>query len=193
WFIRASLATLSRGVERGQRARSQVPVRTGPIDSDTLLMEARLIGDRLASLAVGDHVRASWMGLTLLGERVWSLSPAGVDLYSGLPGIALFLAYLGELTGESRYTTLARSAYATAAGQLESMRDADEAKVPIGSFNGLGGIVYVCSHLAALWNDTRLLEVAMRWAGRIVEVVDTDRDLDFMSGSAGAIAAMASL
>ena len=36
--------------------------------------------------------------------------PLATDLYGGLPGVALFLAYLGAMTGESRYTDLAQAA-----------------------------------------------------------------------------------
>jgi type 2 lantibiotic biosynthesis protein LanM len=193
WFIRASLATLSRGLNRDQWVRYEAAEPSGLLDRDMLLSQARLVGDRLENLALGEREGTSWIGLTLVGERLWSLSPAGVDLYAGLPGIALFLAYLGDLTGEVRYTTLARSAYGTAVDQLKQMQNTGDPNMPIGAFNGLGGMIYVCSHLGALWNDTRLLEEALDWAARIADVVAADKDLDLMSGSAGAIATMAIL
>ena len=48
-----------------------------------------------------------WVGLVApAGEGFWSLLPLGLDLYDGQPGVLLFLAYLGALTGVSRYTSL---------------------------------------------------------------------------------------
>jgi lantibiotic modifying enzyme len=37
----------------------------------------------------------------------------GTDLADGLPGVALFLAYLGAIAQEERYTTLAYAAATT--------------------------------------------------------------------------------
>ena len=55
-------------------------------------MEVRVTAE-VDSLA--DDGAAEWMGVGLAAKGRWSLMPAGIDLYSGRTGIALFLAYLG--------------------------------------------------------------------------------------------------
>ena len=41
-------------------------------------------------------------------EPLRKLGP--VDFYDGVPGVGFFLAYLGAITGQERYTALARRA-----------------------------------------------------------------------------------
>ena len=61
---------------------------------------------------------AGWLGLKPAREGRWGIAPLGLDLYDGLPGVALFLAYLGDRTREPRYTALARAALAGLRAQL---------------------------------------------------------------------------
>src|SRR2546422_3576199 len=46
-----------------------------------------------------------------------------VDLYDGLPGVTLFLAYLGATSGEDRYTELARVACNTMLRRVKECED----------------------------------------------------------------------
>src|SRR5262249_7696131 len=98
WIIRAAFATMSKESDRPRvngytlTEPSSVPNRGG------WLKAARAAGDWLESHACRGERDASWIGLTLGQDRRWSLAPAGLDLYDGLPGIALFLAYLGAAT-----------------------------------------------------------------------------------------------
>ena len=66
---------------------------------ERFLAEASTIGDRLCEIALQDDSGAGWIGLTLIKEREWSIVPAGIDLYSVLPDIILFLIYIGANTG----------------------------------------------------------------------------------------------
>src|SRR5207302_10399893 len=95
WFIRASLATTDTGFGRLRR-RIAWQSATPPLATREALVEAsRAVGDRLEALAIRGTDGASWVGLTFRNERSVSLMPLGADLYDGLPGVALFLAYLG--------------------------------------------------------------------------------------------------
>ncbi len=73
-----------------------------------------------------------------------------VDLYGGLPGVTLFLAYLGAITGEQRYTALAQQACDTMLRRLEKNRSFVKS---IGAFSGWGGVIYTLSHLGALGQE----------------------------------------
>jgi type 2 lantibiotic biosynthesis protein LanM len=154
-----------------------------------LIAAARSIGDRFAALAIREEGYATWIGLEFRNQ-VWSLSPSPEDLYAGLPGIALFLAHLREITGDAETEGLARSAVAT----LRSRVDAGaEGITNTGMFLGWGGILYAYVHLAALWRDGELLAAAERIPERIAAYLAADEDLDVVGGAAGAIAGLLAL
>ncbi|MEF2526197.1 lanthionine synthetase LanC family protein [Streptomyces sp. CS62] len=76
----------------------------------------------------------------------------GGGLAQGYPGVALFLAQLGALTGAERYTALARQAVRPLPALVSVLaRDADlAAAVGPGALGGIGGIAYALARLAPL-------------------------------------------
>jgi type 2 lantibiotic biosynthesis protein LanM len=186
WIIRASMATLPSGPDRSRRFRYQTN-QSGGSERAQLLTAARKVGDRLETLALaGDH-GASWIGLVPRGERYWSVAPLGLDLYDGLPGVVLFLAYLGEVGAEPRYTTLARAGLATLLREVERARPV---LTSVGAFGGWGGVIYALTHLSVLWSEPALLEEAERLVDVLPDLIATDEDLDLISGAAGCIASL---
>ena len=103
------------------------------------------------------------MGLTFANRR-WSLLPLQVDLYGGAPGVILTLAYLGQITGQSRYEETARTAFKTLRARL-----AEDAPyvTTIGAFHGWGALIYTFTHLGALWQDATLWEAAAGFVERL--------------------------
>jgi lantibiotic modifying enzyme len=69
-------------------------------------------------------------------EQYWSLAPLGADLYDGLPGIALFLAYLG---GSPRRALHAAGAHHLLHTATLSGRTCDA--TTIGGYSGWGGVI----------------------------------------------------
>jgi type 2 lantibiotic biosynthesis protein LanM len=192
WIIRASLATLLRSEGRRIRMGSR-PVRreTGGGHGHGFLAAARAIGDHLESIAVRDEKEAAWVGLVApLGECHWSLLPLGLDLYDGHPGVLLFVAYLGALTGEGRYTSLAESALASLSRMIERGRSTYKT---IGYASGWGGIIYSYVHLHALWRRPDLLAEADAILERLSPLIEEDDHLDLIGGSAGCIGGLISL
>jgi type 2 lantibiotic biosynthesis protein LanM len=190
WVIRASLATLVRGQGRTTRKGSR-PVRPETGAGDGFLAAARSIGDHLESVALRDEKEASWVGLVASpGEDYWSLRPLGSDLYDGHPGVLLFLAYLGALTGEVRYTSLAESALASFRRMVDRSRSTLKT---IGYADGWGGIIYTYAHLSAMWERPDLLAEADALVGALRPLIDQDDDLDLIRGSAGCIGGLISL
>jgi type 2 lantibiotic biosynthesis protein LanM len=192
WFIRASMATLFRGIDGvEERYVLSEPKEIASREQlrDRLLTVARSIGDRLNVLALGSE-EAGWTGLTLSNERRWSLSPAGIDLYDGLPGITLFLSYLGAVTQEARYTRLARAAMAALGHHLKRNRQHLKS---IGAFDGWGGIIYTLAHLGALWDDAGLLAEAEQIVDLLPPLIEQDDQLDIIGGVAGCIGGLMSL
>jgi type 2 lantibiotic biosynthesis protein LanM len=191
WFIQAALATTATDARRGPRAASP-PAPRSRADRQRLLAAARAIGDRLETLAVrgADGREAAWIGLTFLSQRQWSLSPLGVDLYDGLPGVVLFLAHLGARTGQKRYTTLARAGLTTLRRLVEA---GHAALTAVGGFTGWGGLIYAYTHLAALWQQPELLAEAGAMVARLPPLIERDEKLDVIGGAAGCIGSLLSL
>ncbi len=98
WFIRSSLATttgsgghalMTSTIERQEEAV--------PASPQELLAAAREIGDRLDETSLRGPDLITWTGLTMIKDKTWSITPVAGDLYGGLTGIGLFLAYLPRL------------------------------------------------------------------------------------------------
>jgi type 2 lantibiotic biosynthesis protein LanM len=191
WFIRASLAMLSKETE-DRRPRAPRPISgNAEVDPGRLLAAASSVGDRLEQLALRGEDEVSWIGVTLSGQQRWSLVPLGLDLYDGLPGVALFLAHLGELTGEARFYALARAALAVLRRRLAEAGYFSPAG--IGGFSGLGNVIYTLTHLSALWEESAILDEAERVVDLIPDLISQDRQLDVIGGAAGCIGALAQL
>jgi type 2 lantibiotic biosynthesis protein LanM len=114
----------------------------------------------------------------------------GIDLYDGIPGVALFLAYLGVVTQEGHYTALAQAASQTLRRQIERN---PAGVTTIGGFVGWGGVIYTLTHLAALWDQPGLLAEAEAIVDRLPDLVEQDKQLDIISGGAGCIGSLISL
>ena len=155
-----------------------------PAGRDALLAAASAAGDRLAALAYRDRDAVHWFGLAPAGDGSWAFGPVQADLYDGLPGIALFLAHLGEVTGDRRFTELAR---ATAAPLRALPRRKPMPLRLLGGYTGWGGIVYTLVSLGALWGDGDLLDDAAACVEPMRELAPRDEPLDLLDGAAGAI------
>ncbi len=164
-------------------SRGRVRYSSDDIASKSHKAVIRIV-DLLEADAISDGARSIWTGLMPKNDG-WVLAPTATDLYSGLPGIAMFLAYAGSTLNEPRASRLANSA-------LESILQAlDAERLPkrgIGAFSGLGGIVYALSHIGTLWGRNDLLGRAGDITHQFPELIDEDEELDIITGSAGCIA-----
>lgn len=115
--------------------------------------------------------------------------PLDNDLYNGLPGLCLALAYHGQTTGDSQSTTNAK---AIADIYFERL-DIEAHDFRIGACVGIGGWIWFATHLAALWNSGYYREIAAMLARRLMTIHWMDRHHDVFSGAAGAILAIDSL
>lgn len=189
WFIRASLTSLSIDLTRKRQIYYPTGLETS-VGREQLCSAAQTIGDRLEALALLSENNVTWLGLILTKERYWSPMPLGMDLYDGLPGIILFLAYLSAITQQPRYSKLAKAALATMRQQMERRKSSI---TWIGAFNGWGGLIYTLVHLAMLWNDSALLSEAEAIATRLPSLIEKDKQIDLANGAAGCIGSLISL
>jgi type 2 lantibiotic biosynthesis protein LanM len=184
WVIRASISSIATSHANPRLPRAGRAGRSpdaGVATPRQLIDAARAIGDRIGELAFGGTEDAAWIGLVPATDEMWNLSPLGPDLYDGLPGVILFLAYLGFITGERRYTALGQCALVSLRRQMEKAREA----VALGGFNGWGGIIYALTHLGVIWHDHSLFAEAESLLNGLPELIDHDGSFDVIGGSAG--------
>ena len=179
WIVRASIATLSSVIE-GPDGRSALPAEEREATPSELLTAACKIGDRLEELALGGE-EVCWLGLGPHDEKTWKLSPLGSDFYDGLPGVILFLAYLGAVSGTARYTKLAQAALTALRRQMTE----GPGLTLVGGFIGWGGLIYCFTHLGALWRDEELLAEAQSAVEKAAALIQRDEHLDVTCGVAG--------
>ena len=190
WFISASISSLTLGDRPVARYEPAPEVEGGEAGRERLLAAAGALAERLGALALRGENSVNWIGLSFVGQRQWTLIPLSPDLYNGTLGVALFLAYAGEVLGEERHTALARLALDGVFRQLGALetevRRADS-QVSLGGYNGLGSVIYTMAHAGALWGDSEYLAKAESLAELVPLLVPRDQTFDIISGGAGCI------
>ncbi|MFK4189649.1 type 2 lanthipeptide synthetase LanM family protein [Streptomyces sparsogenes] len=184
--------------ERPSRAAGRGTPRPRTADADELVAAATAIGDRVRELATAREGRIGWIAPQPVAYGVWDLAPLGEDLYSGLSGIGLFLARLGLVSGQARFTALAldiadevvRRVHARAAAPArDTGREAD-----IGAFGGWMGPVYFLAHLDRLLGGIPQPAAVRDPALSAVErALDGAKAFDVVAGSAGCALALLAL
>jgi type 2 lantibiotic biosynthesis protein LanM len=192
WVINASLACLVKDTSHGGNKTPPLHPAQTDFNRARLLESASALGDVLERTAVWRAGTAGWMSIVQPSEYEWSLLPAGLDLYNGLPGIVLFLAHLAALTKEERYLRLARAALQNIVGLLKHPQQ-QAALSTIGAFNGWGGLLYLFAHLGQLWGEPALFRQAEELMPALPKLIERDKQLDVIAGSAGCIAGLLSL
>lgn len=190
WFIKASLATLQHHHDHVHRRGYLLPEAPAAVAPSDLIAAAVAVADHLREIAVAGEKDCTWIGVTMARFNEWTLNPLGPDLYDGLPGLILFLAYLAEVDGAARHRAFAERALVS----LEAYRAGEDLLLTtVGAFSGLGGMVYLYTHLGVLWRRHDYLERAVAYAARITQLVDRDTHYDLISGAAGALVALLGL
>src|SRR5947209_7754252 len=192
WIIRASFTTVTLGTGQAAKPRLHLLPSSSSVTYERLITATRSVGDRLCKLALHGEESVGWVGVDIMQDREWHLLPTFTDLYSGTSGIALFLAYLGLLTDEERYTSLARVALVSTRSQVARQKERPEL-AGIATFQGLGAFIYLRSHQGALWNEPTLYQEAEEIIKLLPAGISRDEAIDVIGGSAGCIAALLSL
>ena len=148
---------------------------------------AAAIGERLLSLGYASPSGAfSWLGLSPINGGGAVIRPIGPDLYDGTSGLALFFAYLGEVTKSSRYREVGR--HLMAAG----LAAASHRQTSIGFGTGVGGILYAVSHVTALNRTLFATTLVDGLVGKLEHLIDDVAALDIVDGAAGCIGGLLS-
>ena len=188
-FIRTSIVSAGEGGL--SRDYSLAPRKLRLADQREAIDLARAVGDMLCRDALENEFCASWIGLAQVGPASFVVPPAiGCRFLRRPLGCSLFLAYLGALTGDLSYSKIARKSITLVRRHLDRGRAGGVPVRSLGAFSGLGGIIYTLAHLAVLWEDASLIDEAKALAANVPALIEADRALDVIGGSAGAIAAL---
>jgi type 2 lantibiotic biosynthesis protein LanM len=200
WIIGASLATAVMDREDTIGRPSELPPLGPPVEGNHLRALASAVGKRLEELALQNETGAYWLGVSPLDESTWGLFPSGPDLYAGTSGMALFLAYLGAITGEPSQTLLANRALTSLRAQVrESLAIAEDdhgrnlSLRTVGAFEGVGSVIYLLTNLGVLWGAPELLHEAEDLVERLPALITRDQHCDVIYGSAGCILTLLAL
>ena len=156
----------------------------------TYLKVAQNIGAHLAKEAIWYKDRCSWVGSEVVafdGHFQTVRRSFGNEVYSGLAGIALFLARLNarqpdEVIGH------------TLDGTLNNILATFDEKLPgFGFYSGKLGIYCAFEKIGQLLNRKEFITFGLQGLYQLVEVPLQDFEIDVVSGAAGAIPALLQL
>lgn len=139
---------------------------------------ARQIGEQLCMHLRPPTASAPWTSYRLTREGLAEVD-ISTELYNGSAGIALFLAYLDAIEPRPAFRTTAERALDHAI----TRRDPSQP----GAFQGTGGLIYLLTHLAHLWQRPDLLVLATRLSRELAALIEQDRAFDVLGGTAGLI------
>ena len=189
-YIRSAIASTVRTIpEVRTNASSSATTASNlgdrGVEKGEVLEWADEIGAKILKLSFRSDSGISWLGLTLVGPDCWELLPLKPDLYSGTSGIALFLGFLGSLTGKAHYCEAAKEVITSARLNLRQLTHQIQR---IGAYMGLGGYLYCLAELSDILN----LPNTDSEIGRIVRLIESGIELDswydVIAGSAGVLA-----
>lgn len=152
--------------------------------SDEYIKQATEIGDYLLEQAIFNKSRsdATWIGVGMNYRGQWNVSAMKGGLYDGTAGPALFLAYLGKITGEQAYTEAARLAMQTSLASLPYHANFSSA------FYGQASILYVLSQFIGLGAaDPSWKDIQTHLVDHLGTIVENDHCYDLLGGAAGVI------
>lgn len=197
WIIQASFSSMSiESDAAGKKELRLSPAQPShiPVSKQRLIEGARAVGEQLCDMVIHREGVIGWLSVMQAkgsGDK-WNLLPADISLYGGHSGIALFLAYLGHITGEEHYTMLARMTLKTIHHEIAQIQKRARF-TEISAFIGLGAPIYLFTHLGVLWNKPDLVREARELVTLLPPLISQDDRLDISAGAAGCIASLLSL
>jgi type 2 lantibiotic biosynthesis protein LanM len=186
-YLRGTMASIDRSYDYssiliGDECTQHNTTHSIDINKAAFLEAAEAIGEKLHASAFLGEKDACWIGLTLDRDNRWILNPIDISLYGGVGGLALFFGYLADATDRTDFKEIARAA-------LEPILQLLEMEKPpihnIGAFSGITSLLYVLSHLAALWEDPDLLAKGIQTLDYLETQIEQNQSMDIMDGAAG--------
>ena len=146
------------------------------------LEAAGALGYRIASDAIWDHGRCSWVGVYMDPKEAWHPEYRALEanVYDGTAGVALFLAELAAVTGDGAIRRTAVGAMRHAVMRAPASRRE-------GFHAGSLGIAWAAARVAAVLGEEELHDSARKLPAAAAPV--QDGCVDLVLGSAGSMIA----
>ncbi len=187
-FIRKAMISLKKTSPHHEPIKfSDIKLVTQNNEKSLLLEAALKIGEYLQAEAIWGTEDACWIGVSVEEEvntMQCQLSPIGTSLYQGVAGLALFFAYLSEITQRDDLKSLAVAALYPAKKHMLAVQTSDY--LGIGAFTGHASLIYSCHQLAKLWNDATLYQSVTDSLAEFEKLLSDYEGNDILTGEAGA-------
>ncbi|MBX7067159.1 MAG: type 2 lantipeptide synthetase LanM family protein [Parachlamydiales bacterium] len=173
------------------------PQKAGPIWEDNAILEmAKKIGKKVLSLGqpLTDGTMA-WISLEM-DPKIdrFVFQPISTNFYSGISGIAFFLAALGKMARNSDISKQGGEILSRLIKPYHEEKEAMRLLLTIGAMSGIGSLIYVFGSLGKLLDRPDYIQNAKYLVSLIEEKkIEEDTSLDIISGSAGLILVLLSL
>ncbi len=198
-LIRAAFTTRYRLESSATNGAEDFSVKLNdviPLSQNELIAEAILLGEELEKQAISEGTGITWIQIGVADDTEdFNLQPMTLELYHGCCGIAFFLAALGKVTGEAKYSDLAKTALQPLRETLNGPHAEAAAKaMGLGAAQGLGSVIYGLVRIGEFLKDKSLLNDAYKAASLISnDLITAGQTFDIISGAAGTILSLLSL
>lgn len=171
-----------------------------PLTKEQLVKLATAIAVELQQRAIyATDGSLSWMSLKYRANtQGFQLQGLGYSLYDGSCGVALFLAALAKVTGNSEWHDLALRTLQPLCKALQDSSPENVARlirrVGMSGATGLSSTVYSLARISQLLQEPALLQDSVKVAALITpDLIAADQSFDIMAGVAGAILGLLAL
>ncbi|QHZ48132.1 type 2 lanthipeptide synthetase LanM family protein [Bacillus sp. NSP9.1] len=170
-------------------------------DTQSEIEDLIKIGDFIIDKAVlgeyNNRKEYTWLGLMIYGkkEQLTQISGVESDLYKGNSGIALFFAYLYDITKNHKYKNAAIQALNPVSSLIKDILQLTkkETVLEIGGFSGIGGMIYSLYHAGRHIHEEEYVSIAIQGTELLIEFSEMNEREDIISGVSGAISVVLSL
>lgn len=185
---------VERLIHENQRNMWKHYINTISISPEESYLEgAKLIADSIIEKAVFNKEKTdvNWIGISLGNEEegIWDIEPLGMYLYDGIAGIAVFFKRLCFLTHEKEYKEISNILDQTLFRYTDMLLENPEyyQNNSVGAFFGEASILYAYEIFYSIDRQKKYMEYAKKHYSIVLNLVNEDKDYDFLLGSCGAI------
>lgn len=143
---------------------------------------ARRAANDVCERAIITDGYATWMTVQEGSGGTLTAQLAGLDLYSGLPGIALFLSQAGRVFDDPHIQTVAK---AVTRELLSALSLQTNTEMTVGGFSGTGGVIFALRILANEHPQLKCAEASQQIMSSITAAKLTAASLELVDGLAG--------
>jgi len=146
--------------------------------------------ETIAASAFSGKGNATWTSVQEGQGGTLVCAPAGLDLYSGLPGIALFMSFAGSVLNHAEYRACARAAWREV---LDTLDHETGPNVAIGAYSGHGGLTYALVTAQQLHPDLPMAAAVQLLLNQMDLSAPERLPLEMIDGLAGLISCLSAM